>query len=378
MFSILSKPDTHQKLQILSEDAQYDLACACSSSKEEHRKRTADGKWIYPVTLPNGGNTRLFKTLISNVCNNDCRYCPLRECQDIRRCSLTPEQTADVFLDYLYQKKVFGLFLTSGLIGTADKTMQRLTDTAEILRKKHQFKGFIHLKVIPGSSPAAIEKAVSLASTVSLNIETPGQKHLKQLSDKKDYIKDIIEPIKLISRLTQKGAKYQRVKQTTQFVVGASDETDSDIVKYMFGLYKRLNLQRVYFSAYQKGLGDSKLPAEKTVTNAHDTLTREHRLYQVDFLLRKYRFNEKDITFDKTGNLSLDKDPKQLWADRHPEFFPVNINRASRFELLKVPGLGPVTVNKIIKERKQTKIKRISDFAKPNKTLRKAAAYVKF
>ena len=174
MVGIVSQPNTQEKLEILSADAQYDLACACGTSKDDHRKRGGEGRWIYPVTLPSGGKSLLFKTLLSNVCTNDCKYCPLREQMDVRRACLRPEETTKVFLDYYNQRKVFGLFLSSGVMGTPDATMDRLNAVARLLRRKHRFKGYIHLKVIPGASDAAIEEAVSLASSVSLNIETPG------------------------------------------------------------------------------------------------------------------------------------------------------------------------------------------------------------
>lgn len=379
MAAIISKPDTRGKLEILSADAQYDLACACGTDKDDRRRQGADGKWIYPITLPNGGKSVLFKTLVSNVCTNDCKYCPLRENMDVRRCSLGPQETAEVFMDYFRRRKVFGLFLSSGVCGSADATMDRLNTTVKILRRKHGFRGFIHLKVIPGSSPAAIEEAVSLASAVSLNIETPGEKNLAKLSDKKQYIRDIIEPIKLISKLTARGSKYARVKQTTQFIVGAANESDSEIVKYMSGLYDRLNLNRVYFSAYQKGLGDKNLTSEKNgTTQPKDIFTREHRLYQADFLMRKYGFKETDIIFDSAGKLSLTTDPKQTWADNHPEAFPVNINRATKFDLLKVPGLGPISVNRILKQRKSSRIARIEDIGKAGVRLAKAQEYLVF
>jgi len=377
MIGTVSRPGTGEKLEILSSDAQYDLACACSTSREEHRSRGRDGKWIYPITLPNGGKSVLFKTLISNVCTNDCKYCPLREQTDIPRVSLRPDETAGVFLDYYRRGKVSGLFLSSAVPGWPDAAMDRLTATAEILRKKHRFGGYIHLKIIPGASAAAVEQAVSLATAVSLNIETPGRKNLEKLSNRKDYIRDIIEPIKLISRLTGRGSKYSRVKQTTQFIVGAAGESDADIVKYTWGLYKRLKLQRIYFSAYQKGLGDESLPGEQPVDEEPtDIFTREHRLYQVDFLLRKYGFGESDIIFDQAGRLSLTTDPKETWAKNHPEFFPVNVNLAPRSDLLKVPGLGPVTVNRILDVRKTTKIRKLQDFAKPTRRLEKAKEYI--
>jgi predicted DNA-binding helix-hairpin-helix protein len=290
-----------------------------------------------------------------------------------------PEETARVFLDYYNRRKVFGMFLSSGVLCSPDTTMDRLNNVARILRQKFNFKGYIHLKIIPGASDAAIEDALSLASAVSLNIETPGRQNLEKLTKKKRYIRDIIEPIKLISRLTGSGAKYERVRQTTQFIVGAAGERDNEIVKYMYGLYDRLKMHRVYFSAYQRGLGDDSLTFEQTGSGkSADVLMREHRLYQVDFLLRKYGFNESDIIFDNSGSLSLVTDPKETWAKNHPEMFPVNINKASRLSLLRVPGLGPVTVKRILERRKQGRINDIHDVGKPGVRLSKAQEYLVF
>jgi predicted DNA-binding helix-hairpin-helix protein len=312
MVGIVSKPDTDRKLEILSDDAKYDLACACGTDQDDGRRRGGDGRWIYPVTLANGGRSVLFKTLISNVCANDCKYCPLRQERDIRRCTLNPEETARVFLDYYGQRKVFGLFLSSGVIGSADATMDRLNTTARLLRQQHGFKGYIHLKVIPGASRPAIEEAVSLASAVSLNIETPGAAHLARLSARKNFMRDIVEPIKYISQLTARGSRFAKVKQTTQFIVGPAGESDAEIVKYMWGLYERLRMHRVYFSAYQKGLGDVSLLSEQRDDGYRSdaVFMREHRLYQVDFLMRKYGFRDCDVPFDAQGNLSLETDPK--------------------------------------------------------------------
>jgi len=377
MTAVISAPDTRQKLKILSADAQYDLACACGTREDEHRTRGAQERWIYPVTLPNGGRSVLFKTLISNACSNDCRYCPLRADQDVRRCTLSEEETVNTFLDYFNRGEVFGLFLTSGVLGTPDATMERLTRIARILRYKRNFRGYIHLKIIPGSCPNAIEEAVSLSTAVSLNIETPGAKYLAKLSSRKRFIEDIVEPIKLISRLTGKGNKYERVKQTTQFVVGAAEETDSEIVKYMWGLYDRLNLKRIYFSAYQKGLGDTAIDSDYYSKHPPtDAFMREHRLYQVDFLMRKYGFPESDICFDEKGFLSLEMDPKEHWATLHPEYFPVNVNKASKYELLRVPGLGDITVSRILEQRKTTCIRNLWEIGKPTIRLKKAGEYL--
>jgi predicted DNA-binding helix-hairpin-helix protein len=376
MIGIVSQPDTGRKLEILSDDAKYDLACACGTNREDTRRRGGDGRWIYPVALPNGGASVLFKTLISNVCANDCKYCPLRQDRDIRRCTLNPEETAAVFLDYFRQRKVFGLFLSSGVVGSPDATMERLNATARLLRRRDHFKGYIHLKIIPGASAGAVEEAVSLADAVSLNIETPGEKHLARLSSRKDYLHDIIEPIKHISQLTARGARFEKVKQTTQFIVGPAGESDAEIVKYMWGLYDRLRLHRIYFSAYQKGLGDASLPVEQGGGASGDILMREHRLYQVDFLMRKYGFQDTDILFGEDGALSLETDPKAVWALRHPEFFPVAVNRASRLELLRVPGLGPTTVTRILQLRRTQRIGRLDDIGRVGARLRKAQGYL--
>jgi predicted DNA-binding helix-hairpin-helix protein len=379
MTALLSAPDTRRKLEILSADAQYDLACACGTREDEHRRRGAQGKWIYPVTLPNGGASVLFKTLISNVCTNDCKYCPLRADQDVRRCTLSEEETVNTFLDYFNRGTVFGLFLTSGILGTPDATMERLNRIARILRYRRSFRGYVHLKIIPGASANAIEEAVSLSTAVSLNIETPGADHLARLSSRKRFIEDIVEPIKLISRLTGRGNKHERVKQTTQFVVGAAEETDSEIVKYMWGLYDRLHLKRIYFSAYQKGLGNTSADEDRrSQLPAADAFMREHRLYQVDFLMRRYGFTESDICFDKRGLLSLEIEPKEHWAKLHPDYFPVDINKASKCQLLRVPGLGEITVSRILEQRKSGKINNICEIGKPASRLSKANEYLRF
>ncbi|MBI3815259.1 MAG: helix-hairpin-helix domain-containing protein, partial [Nitrospinae bacterium] len=250
---------------------------------------------------------------------------------------------------------------------------------ARLLRYKHNFKGYIHLKIIPGASDAAIENTLSLASAVSLNIETPGKKHFDVLSSKKDYMNDIIRPLKLLSNLTGKESRFSHVKCTTQFIVGASDETDSEIIEYMSGLYNRLNFKRVYFSAYQKGLGDSGIPGERQIISRTDNpFMREHRLYQADYLIRKYGFTSKDIILDGRGNLRLDKDPKEIWAESHPEFYPVRLNTSNRESLLRVPGLGPDTAAKILKIRKEGRITNLEALGVKGKRLEKAKGYVIF
>lgn len=374
MPGLFTKPDLEQKLEILSTDSQYDLACACGTNSDDRRHRGENGKWIYPVSLPNGGKSIIFKSLISNVCNNNCNYCPLRKSADIKRCSLSVDEIANVFLDYYYAGKVFGLFLSSGVMGTVDNTMDKLCGVAEILRKKHRYKGFIHLKVIPGASDAAVYKAASLASALSVNIEVPGPERMKTLSADKNFTDDIIRPMKIIRDLGLEMKGKRKLKQTTQFIVGAAGETDAEIVKYTSALYNRMKMQRIYFSAYQSNLG--RALSENAQPN--QSFVREHRLYQVDFLFRKYGFEQNDIFFNDDGSLNLEDDPKQVWASRNPHFFPVRINTAPKADLLKVPGFGPITVNRIIKRRTQGRIGCLEDVAKPNKTNLKSLDYIIF
>ena len=373
--------DTQQKLAVLADASRFDLSCACGTrAKDDHRRRGADGVWLYPASLPRGGPSIMLKTLVSNACVNDCRYCPFRRDRDTARFTLRPEEVARVFMDYVGQGKVFGLFLSSGVVRSPDYTMDRMTAAAQILRRKYRYRGWLHLKVIPGASDGAIEEALSLASAVSLNVEVPKRSAFAALSNTKDYDRDIVAPLKRISRLTARGARYARVKQTTQFIVGASDESDADIVQASFGLYRRLGLARVYFSAYQRGLGDPSLPGErKAPLGPHDLLTREHRLYQTDWLMRKYGFTADDIPFEADGHLSLAADPKEIWALRHPEFFPIDVNGADRRQLLRVPGLGPVTVDRLLAARTDgRRLRSIDDIGRPGKRPRKAGRFVKF
>lgn len=377
-FVIKQAPDAAQKLNILSQDSRFDLACACATRADEHRSRSKDGKWVYPVVLPNGGTTFLFKTLLSNECVNNCKYCPLRSRSAAEPCSMTPDELVSAFSAYYRAGKVSGLFLSSGVRDNPDATMERINQAAAILRAR-QFKGYIHLKVIPGASEAAVRQSLSLATTVSLNVETAGADNFRLLGTSKDYGRDILPGIGMLSRLTAKGAPFAGVRKTTQFVVGAARETDRDIMALSGSLYRREGFNRVYFSAYQRGRGAADLPGEISSDPGHTLLTREHRLYQADWLMRKYGFTPEEIPVGDGGNLSLSIDPKEDWAKRHPEFFPVDINRDDKMRLLRVPGLGHVTVDKIMALRSDGhKIRSLGQLGRLTRTLAKAAAYLEF
>ena len=373
--------DIRKKLEILSEDSQYDLACACGTTKSGHRKKSSDGKWLYPVPLPRGGYSILLKTLLSNACSNDCKYCPLRSDSNITRCTIKAEETARLFMEYYKKNAMHGVFLSSGVLDTPDRTMQLITDTAALIRRNPEAKkAFIHLKVIPGCSEAAVEEALKYSNAVSLNIETPGEKHFRNLSAKKDYESDIIRLLKFISRSTGPGTAHPRTKCSTQFIVGAADEKDSEIINYTFGIYERLKFKRVYFSAYQQGLGTPGIAGEDkfSLTSHEDRLTREHRLYQADFLIRKYGFAQDDMIFSKDGNFSLDKDPKLVWAENHQSLYPVDINRAPEEKLLRVPGLGPELTDRILALRKIHRISELADIGLKGRNSQKTAPWVKF
>lgn len=371
-------PDLAERMEILSRDSRYDLACACAPRRDEHRRRSGDGKWIYPVSLPGGGSTFLFKVLLSNACVNNCAYCPLRAGADTRRCALSPEELAGAFLAHHRAGRVGGLFLSSAVEDTPDGTMERINRAALHLRRA-RFRGYIHLKIIPGASDAAIEQSLGLATAVSLNIETAGERNFRALTSSKEYDRGIIRPMKLISALTAWGARYAGVKQTTQFVVGAAGETDAEILRWTWRLYRGLGLARVYFSAYQRGAGSPGLPGERSPVSPGDLLTREHRLYQADWLIRKYGFAAGEIPLDASGNLSLAVDPKKAWAALHPGFYPVNINTDAPSRLLRVPGLGRVAVGRILEFRRNgARLRSLEDLGRMNNVLKRAEAYVSF
>lgn len=386
--------DTQSKLDILSRDAQYDLSCACGTKNpDEHRKRSSTGaNWLYPVTTASGGPGIILKTLLGNRCSNDCKYCPLRSARDFKPAAITPKEMASFFYELQSKRPLLGLFLSSAVLGSSDQTMELLVETARLLRVGYRYRGYLHLKVIPGCSKESIDEALKYTSAISLNIETPGEQHFAKLTDTKDYQKDILDPLLYIASRTGKGCRYEKVSTFSQFIVGASDEQDKEILHYASRLYSHLHMDRLYFSAYQKGLGDRTIPGEQRQADVdlqqdlfgnpindgddQDILTREHRLYQADWLLRKYGFSFEEIPFTKEGSLSLEKDPKLAWAEQNLQFFPVSVKRAPKENLLRVPGLGPVYATKIVKQRRLTPISCLEDLRLPSSVLQKARPFL--
>ncbi len=335
---------SEEKLNLLAAAADYDVCGDCGS------KRTSSPlRFIYNAAVPGKGTVPLFKVLLTNQCVNDCVYCSNQAGRDMPRSSFQPEELAKTFMELYDRRLVTGLFLSSGIKNDAKRTMEDMVDTATILRQRYEFPGYIHLKVMPGAPFDCVDEGCKLATRVSVNIESPTPEHLAKLSSKKDLYTDILERMKWVKRIASKNERLIPSGQTTQFVAGGAGESDRDIIRMTDTLYKDLDLRRVYYSAFTPVVpGD--IPAAPPM--------REHRLYQADWLLRVYGFTEKDVelALDKAGNLSLRKDPKLVIAGGQPWLYPVDINRASYGELIRVPGIGPVSAKRIVETRQDHRI----------------------
>ncbi len=332
----------------LTQAAKHDLSCACGPA--QHRQRGDDGLWIYPAALPSGKRVPMLKVLQASGCERSCIYCAERCGGRGQPARLEPEHLAKAFVDLHRQGRVAGLFLSSAIRGGAIATMDRMLATAELLRGRHAFRGYIHLKMIPGSRPDQIERAMALATRLSMNMEAPTAAHLKKIAPGKNFQAQIMEPMQQVARAIDRG-QFARAGQTTQFVVGAADETDQDIAGATAAGYQSLGLARVYFSAMQ--------PIAGTPTEGRTPVPfmREHRLYQVDFLLRSYGFALGEIHFDATGALPLDADPKTIWARKHPERFPIEVNQAPLADLMRVPGIGPQSAKRLLQMRRRERLR---------------------
>jgi predicted DNA-binding helix-hairpin-helix protein len=249
--------------------------------------------------------------------------------------------------------------------------MDQMIATAEILRRKYLYRGYIHLKILPGASWGCVERATQMADRVSVNLEAPGQKWLRRLAPDKE-LDDLLAPLRWVRRLLEEGdeRRVRRAGQTTQFVVGATGEPDKEILQTTERLYRELKLARVYFSAFQP------LPNTPLEDRPATPLLREHRLYQTDFLFRRYGFTFEELVFDEGGNLPLEADPKMVWALNHPHFFPVEVNRATREELLRVPGIGPRSARRIIKGRRLGRLRTLKDLQRLGAVAKRAAPFI--
>ena len=302
--------------------------------------RQRDEVFIYPAQLPNGQNIKLLKTLLTSACERDCFYCPFRAGRDFRRATFKPEEFANVFMELNRTGVAEGTFLSSGVAGGGVRTQDKLLDTADILRRKRGFRGYIHLKIMPGAEKSQVERAMQLADRVSVNLEAPNTDRLARLAPHKQFLDELLQPLKWVEeiRKTQpacKGWNGRWPSTTTQFVVGGADESDLELLTTTAWLNKNVRLKRAYFSAFNP-IADTPLE-NKTATDP----MREHRLYQASFLLRDYGFDPEELPFVNDGFLPLRTDPKLAWAQINLIERPLEINRAEKSQLLRIPGIGP-------------------------------------
>ena len=317
---------------------------------------------ITQVRVPGRGSTNLMRVMQTNACSLSCGYCPTFCGGKVRRTALAPEEVARTFMDAHRAGLAQGLFLTSGVPGRAVRATDRMLAALALLRQRERFDGYIHIKLLPGAEPAQVDEAARLASRISVNLEGPSDLYVRQLAREKDFSGDLLPKLERAGRAFQEarhaqaaGARGRAGSVTTQFVVGAVGERDREILAVVARLERRELLHHAHFSAFQPVVGT---PMEgRPPTPAR----RELRLYQADHLLRDYGFRFDELAFEDDGNLSLDHDPKTAWALAHPEHFPLEIMRAPRELLVRVPGIGPLASRRLVAARRQATMRFAGD-----------------
>lgn len=390
---VRTTPDLYEKVSLLGQSAQYDL-CAANGRPTPlpHQGGQANAARV-PVQPPiassipardlsdsvatvvgqGGRPVPLLRVLQTSACEKNCYYCPFRAGRRFRRATLEPEELAAAFDKMQRKGLVEGLFLSSGIVGTV-RTMDRMLATVELVRKKYQWRGYIHLKLLPSAEEAQIERAAQLADRLSLNLEAPNEVRLAHLAPKKDFAQGLVEPLErawqIVRRLRHNGHNVTTAGSTTQFVVGPAGESDQELLNTSQRLYRQVGLRRAYYSAFN--------PVSDTPLEGADPTPplREYRLYQADFMLRQYGFGVDELPFDQQGNLPMGQDPKQAWAQAHPDQFPVEVNRASQTALLRVPGIGPLSAAAIVRARRQGPLRDLNDLRKLGARVDQAAPYL--
>ncbi len=376
-------PAILSKLEILAESAKYDVSCASSGVT---RARTAGGigntsGWgICHSFTEDGRCVSLLKIMLTNHCIYDCAYCVNRRSNDVRRAAFTVDELVDLTIGFYRRNYIEGLFLSSGVINNPDYTMERMVRVAKELRLQHRFNGYIHLKSIPGASELLVQEAGMYADRLSVNIEIANEKNLKLLAPEKDHA-SVFKPMEFIQqgmlenqelrKNAPKLRKFAPAGQSTQMIIGATDESDKTILQTSDMLYAKPGMKRVYYSGYiPVNTTDTRLPTLK-----QPPLVRENRLYQADWLLRFYGFKVDEIVDDRYPNLDLEVDPKLSWALRHPEHFPVDVNTADYAMLLRIPGVGVKSAKTIVMARRFSRLSSV-DLKKIGVVMKKAKFFI--
>ena len=375
-----------QKLEILADAAKYDASCASSGTAKKNSLGgkgigSTEGMGICHAYAPDGRCISLLKILLTNHCVFDCHYCVNRKSSNTRRARFTPQEVADLTLAFYRRNYIEGLFLSSGIVKSSNHTMEQIVEVARILREEHDFRGYIHLKTIPEADPELVHQAGLYADRVSINVELPTDAGLTRLAPDKSarqiegamgHVKRDIVEAKDAKKRFKSAPRFAPAGQSTQMIVGADAATDADIVGKASRLYDGFNLRRVYYSAF------SPIPdASAVLPLKRPPLIREHRLYQSDWLMRFYGYQPGEVmqATEADGNLPLDIDPKLAWALKFRERFPVDVNRATKEQLLRVPGLGVKAVNQILTSRRHRTL-RLEDVARLTVSLTKVRPFI--
>lgn len=364
--------DTEQKLALAGQMMDVEPAeevSACGS--QVGREMTLVTPYVHQAIMPGGKRIALLKTLLSSACERDCYYCAFRAGRDCQRIAFSPDEFARAFEDMTRRGIAQGAFVSSGIGGGGVRTQDRLIATAELLRGKYAFHGYLHLKLMPGAETDQIARAMQLADRVSINLEAPNTRRLAQLAPHKTFMEELVRPLREAERLRRSlWPQGGGPSLTTQFVVGGADETDRELLSTASRLIHEVRLSRVYYSSFKPVSGtplEDRLPSHPL---------REHRLYQSDFLLRQYSFGFDELVFDGAGNLPLAADPKVVWARIHLALTPVELNTADRLHLLRVPGIGPKTAEVILRERRRSKLRDLHDLRKLGVPPDRAAPFI--
>ncbi|HYO95199.1 MAG TPA: putative DNA modification/repair radical SAM protein [Polyangiaceae bacterium] len=369
--------DLKRKLTVLADAAKYDASCASSGSRRAAAAGglgSTNGTGICHSYTPDGRCVSLLKVLLTNYCVYDCQYCVNRSSSDVERARFTPEEVVQLTLDFYRRNYIEGLFLSSGVLKNADYTMELLVQVARQLRQEHRFGGYIHLKAAPGVDRRLLDEAGRYADRVSVNVELPTRSDLARLAPEKNMegVESVMAGLRDgVLENQDAGAKqtFLPAGQSTQMIVGATETSDGQILSTASALYRGFGLRRVYYSAF------SPIPhADPRLPPAAPPLLREHRLYEADWLMRQYGFSNAEL-IGPHENLRLDIDPKLAWALRHRELFPVDVNRAERDLLLRVPGLGARTVQRLLALRRQRGV-RLDDLRRLRANVRHAAHFI--